>query len=124
MNIAKSILSVVAGYFIFALPSFAFFKISGQAPHQTAPLPFMVASMVFGAAFALFGGYVAAWLAPRAPLAHGIAVAVILAAGATGSLLSTLGKGLIWSQVAALALMTPCAVLGGWLRARTVSRRD
>jgi hypothetical protein len=72
-------------------------------------------------AFALLGGYVAAWLARRRPLAHGGAVAIVLALGAAISLLSTIGKGAIWSQVAALALMAPCAILGGWLRLRQLA---
>jgi hypothetical protein len=30
----------------------------------------------------------------------------------------TLGKGVIWTQVIALTLMGPAAVIGGWLRSR------
>ena len=81
-------------------------------------MPVMVESIAFGVAFALLGGYVAAWLAQRRPVAHGAGVAAVLAIGAAVSLFSTLGKGAIWSQVAALVLMAPCAVLGGWLRLR------
>src|ERR1700693_5364149 len=118
---ARSILAVVVGYLVFALSAFAFFQISGQPPHQAAPMPIMLGSIVFGMAFALLGGYVAARLARRRPLAHGVAVAAVLALGATISLLSTLGKGAVWSQVAALVLMAPCAVLGSWLRSRQVA---
>ena len=118
MNIAKSILAVVVGYLIFAVSAFAFFQISGQPPHQAAPLPIMLESIAFGMVFALLGGYVAAWLAQRRPVAHGAGVAAVLAIGAAVSLLNTLGKGAVWSQVAALALMAPCALLGGWLRLR------
>jgi len=78
----------------------------------------MLQSILIGMVFALLGGYVAAWLAQRRPIAHGAAVAAVLAIGAAISLLSTLGKGAIWSQAAALVLMAPCAVLGGWLRLR------
>jgi len=115
---ARSIIAVVVGYFIFALSAFAFFQITGQAPHQAAPVPIMLGSVALGMIFALLGGYVAARLAQRRPLAHGAAVALVLALGAAISLLSTLGKGAVWSQVAALLLMAPCAVLGGWLRFR------
>jgi peptidoglycan/LPS O-acetylase OafA/YrhL len=80
----------------------------------------MLGSIAFGMVFALLGGFVAAWLARRRPLAHGVAVAGVLALGAGISLLSTRGKGAVWSQVAALVLMAPCAVLGGWLRLRQV----
>jgi len=81
----------------------------------------MLASIAYGMVFALLGGYVAAWLAHRRPLAHGVAVAAVLAVGAAISLLSTLGKGAIWSQVQALILMAPCAALGGWLRLKQLT---
>ena len=121
MSIARSILAVVAGYVIFAVSAFAFFRLSGQLPHQTAPLPKMLSSVAVGVVFALLGGYVAAWIARRRPLAHGVAVAILLALGATVSLVSTLGHGAIWSQIAALVLMAPSAALGGWVRARRSS---
>src|SRR5436190_904215 len=116
---ARSVLAVVVGYLIFALSAFAFFQISGQPPHQTATMPIMLGSTAFGMVFALLGGYAAAWLAQRRPLAHGVAVAAVLAVGAAISLLGTLGA--VWSQVAALAFMAPCAVFGGWLRLRQVA---
>jgi len=117
---ARSILAVIVGYLIFAVAAFAFFQISGQPPHQAAPIPIMLGSIAFGMGFALLGGYVAARLAQRRPLAHGFAVAAVLALGAGISLLSTIGHGAVWSQVAALVLMAPCAALGGWLRSRQV----
>ena len=113
---ARSVLAVIVGYLIFALSAFAFFQVSGQPPHQAVPVPFMVGSIVFGMVFALLGGFVAACLARRRPFAHGVAVAAVLALGAAISLINTLGKGAIWSQVAALTLISPCAVFGGWLR--------
>src|SRR5689334_16125334 len=118
---ARSILAVVVGYLIFALSAFAFFQVSGQAPHQAASMPVMSGSIAFGMVFALLGGYVAARIAGRRPLAHGVAVAAVLALGATVSLLSTFGKGAVWSQVGALVLMAPCAVFAGWLRMRQVA---
>ena len=116
MKTLKSIVAVVLGYSTFAVLAFAFFRISGQAPHQPAPMLVMLGSIVVGAAGALLGGYLAALIGGRRPLAHGVAVAVLLAAGATVSLMSTIGHGSVWSQIAALALMTPCAIAGGWFR--------
>jgi hypothetical protein len=83
----------------------------------------MLASIAFGMVFALLGGYVAAWLARRRPLAHGFAVAAVLALGAAISLVSTFSTGSTWSQIAALTLMAPCAAIGGWLRAKSALRR-
>jgi len=119
--VARSVIAVIVGYLIFALSAFAFFQISGQPPHQAAPVPVMVGSVAFGMVFALLGGFVAAWLGWRRPLAHGVAVGAVLALGAAISLLNTMGNGAVWSQVAALAFMAPCAVLGGWLRLRQVA---
>ena len=116
----RSFIAVLVGYVVFAASAFAVFRLSGHAAHAPASLPFMLLTSACGVAFAALGGYVAGWLAGRRPLAHGVAMATLLAAGATASLVSTLGHGAVWSQVAALTLMAPSAVLGGWLRARTV----
>lgn len=118
MKIFRSIGAVVCGYLLFALSAFAFFQLSGQPPHQDAPFAVLLSSIAVGLVAAFSGGYVAGLLAGRRPLAHGVAVALVLAAGATGSLLSTRGHGAIWSQLAALLLMAPIAILGGWARAR------
>ena len=114
----RSILAVIVGYAIFAAAGFALFQLSGQPPHEEASLPFMIGFVAFGIAFAVFAGYVAAWLAGRRPFTHGAAVAVVLAVGATASLLATLGKGAIWTQVFAITLMAPSSAAGGWLRGK------
>jgi hypothetical protein len=117
----KSILGVVVGYVIFAASGVALFQLSGQDPHGDASVPFMVGAIAYGATFALLGGYVSGWIASRRPFAHGLVVAGILALGAGVSLAAMLGKGYIWSQVAALTVMAPAAAFGGWLRGRVAS---
>jgi hypothetical protein len=112
----RSILGVVTGYLVFAASGFALFHVTGQPPHGEASLRFMVGATVYGMAFALVGGYLSGWIAGRGPLAHGVAMAVVLALGAGASLAATMGRGFVWSQVAALVLMAPAAVAGGWLR--------
>jgi hypothetical protein len=116
----RSVAAVLAGYVIVAACSFAVFRLSGHDPHVPAAAAFMVEAVVSGIAFALAGGYLAGLLAGRRPLAHAVAVAVVLAAGAVASLAATLGHGAVWSQTAAIVLMAPAAALGGWLRARAV----
>jgi O-antigen/teichoic acid export membrane protein len=118
----RSIGSVILGYLLFAVSAFLFFQLSGQRPHAVAAPAVMAASILVGIVGAFAGGYLAARLAGRQPLLHGVAVAVVLAIGAAVSLASTLGHGAIWSQLAALLLMAPGAVLGGWARARRDSR--
>lgn len=123
MGIVKSVIAVIVGYIIFALGAFGFFRLSGQPPHEAAPVSVMIESIACGMAFAMLGGYVAAWLAGRRPLAHALAVALVLAIGAIASLMATLGKGAIWSQLCAVVLMAPAAAVGGWLRAKQLVMR-
>jgi ABC-type Mn2+/Zn2+ transport system permease subunit len=121
----RSIVGVVIGYVVFAASGFALFHLTGQPPHGEASVPFMIGATVYGVAFACFGGYLSAWIAGRRPVVHSTAMAVLLATGATVSLVATIiGKGAIWSQVCALALMAPAAVAGGWLRQRVASRPE
>jgi len=117
--IFRSVVAVIAGCAIFAVSAGALFALSGQDAHGEASVPFMVLAVVYGVAFALLGGYVSGWIASRAPFTHGLIVAGILALGAGISLIVTVSKGAIWSQVTALTAMAPAAALGGYLRART-----
>src|SRR5262245_7812936 len=109
----RSLAAVLLGYAVFAASAFAVFRLSGHNPHAPASVPFMLGTIASGVVFATAGGYVAGWLAGRRPLVHAVALAVVILAGAAASLASTLGHGAVWSQVAALALMAPAAVLGG-----------
>jgi len=118
----RSILAVVVGYAVFAASSGAIFMLSGHAAHASASPAFMLITILAGVVFAAVGGYVAGWLAGRRPVAHAVAMAVLLAVGATVSLVMTLGHGAVWTQVAALVLMAPSAVVGGWWRAHGMSR--
>jgi hypothetical protein len=120
----RSILSVILGYAVFAASGFALFQVTGQPPHGETSLLFLLGFIAYGVAFALLGGYLSAWLAGRRPLTHGAAVALVLAAGATASLVATLGKGAIWTQVFAITLMAPAAAAGGWLRRRVVKTAE
>jgi hypothetical protein len=119
MQMLRSIGSVILGYLVFALSAFAFFQLTGQAPHAKVPLSIVLTSILVGIVAAFAGGYLAARLAGRKPAAHGLAVALILAIGATVSLVSTIGNGAIWSQISALILMVPSAAVGGLVRARS-----
>lgn len=119
----RSVFAVIVGYVVFAACSFSIFQISGQAAHADATITFMVLSTIGGMVFALAGGYIAGWLAGRKPFVHGIAMATVLTAGAAASLASTIGHGAIWSQISALALMAPSAVIGGWWRERGVGAK-
>jgi hypothetical protein len=120
MRFLRGVAGVVVGYAVFAVSAGALFQLSGQDPHGEASIPFVILATLYGAAFALAGGYVSGWIAGRAPFTHGLIVACVLALGATASLFATLGKGYVWSQITALTAMAPAAAAGGYLRGRLV----
>jgi hypothetical protein len=81
-----------------------------------APVAFMIGSTLCGMLFAGLGGYVAARLAGRRPLAHAAALALVIALGAGISIVTSARGDDVWSQVAAMFLMAPSAILGGFVR--------
>ena len=109
-------MGVVVGYLVFAISAFAMFRVSGRDPHQEQDLAFAVFSVVWGMLSAFAGGYGAGLIAGRRPRLHGGVVAVILAMGASASILAQPGKGSRWTQYAAIVLMAPAAFAGGVVR--------
>jgi hypothetical protein len=114
----RSIGAVAAGYFVFGASAFLLFQLSGQQPHQAAPVAFKAASIVWGATFALVAGWLTARVAVRHQALHAGILAALIALSAIVSLASRPSDAK-WSQLAALAIMAPCAVLGGVLSSRT-----
>jgi hypothetical protein len=117
----RSIGAVAAGYLIFGSSAALLFQMSGQLPHEPAPLGFKIGSIVWGAVFALIAGWLTARIAVRRPATHAGVLAGLIAVGAVLSLVAD-PSGAAWSQVAALAVMAPGAWIGGLAarRARAV----
>lgn len=113
----RSIGAVAAGYFVFAASAALLFQLSGQAAHEAAPLAFKIASIVWGAVFALVAGWLSAHVSVRRPATHAAVVAALIATGAVLSMVTGPGAGARWSQIAALVVMAPCAWFGGVLAA-------
>jgi hypothetical protein len=114
----RSVLGVIVGYAIFAVSAVLLFGVTGRDPHAEQDIGFIAAADAFGVVFALLGGYLAGRIAGRRPILHAGIVGILIVSGASASLLSSLGKGAVWSQVSAILLMAPAAVLGGVLRAK------
>ncbi len=114
----RSVVVIVLGYAVFAGTAALLFRLSGREPHAAASAGFVALTVAYGVVFAAAGGWLAARLAGGHPLGHAAAVAALIATGAAVSLLFA-GAPSTWSMWAALVLMAPSAVLGGWVRART-----
>ena len=116
----RSIGAVAAGYFIFGASGFLLFQLSGQDPHQQAPLTFKIATIIWGCVFALVAGWLTARIAPRKPATHAAVLATLIALGAVVSLAARPSDAK-WSQLSALAVMAPCAWLGGVLSSKSLA---
>jgi hypothetical protein len=108
----RSVLGVITGYLIFAVCSFALFRLSRHDPYAAASAGFKALAIVLGILFAALGGFVASAIARRNAIAHGAAVAFLIALVAGISLRALPPKGEGWTQFAAIMAMAPAAVLG------------
>lgn len=123
MPILRSIIAVVVGYLVFAVSAIALFKLSGHDPHGSDNFEFMILSIAYGFLFSTLAGFVAAAIGGRFEIEHSLAVASLIAAAGAASLLMRPSLGAVWTQLAALLVMAPSAMAGGYLRMRMVQRR-
>jgi len=118
MPILRSVFAVVVGYLLFAASAVALYKISGHDPHSSGSTVFMMFSIVYGFFFATLAGFVAAVIGGRFEIEHSLAVASLIASVGAASLLMRSSLGPVWIQLAALLVMAPSAMAGGYLRMR------
>ena len=118
----RGILGIITGYLLFAGSAVALFAFSGQDPHTRTSAQFLILSVLYGIFFAMLGGYLTALIANVKDLRYVLPLAAMIAIGALISLLARPGAGAIWSQVSALLLMSPAALVGGSLRVRQLRR--
>ncbi len=119
----RSVVAVIAGYFIFAVSAFLLFRLTGRDPHAPAAIWFQFITVVYGILFAALGGFIAAVLGKHFEIEHALAVTSLIAAFGAASLLATVKTGAIWTQLAAILIIAPSAMLGGYLRQRQIRSR-
>lgn len=120
----RAFLAVVVGYLIFAGSAVVFFHGLNVDPHSPATAHFEGLTIVYGLAFASLGGFVTGKIARRTDLNCGIALAVVIALGATISMIARPGAGALWTQTAAVLLFAPASLVGAWIRKRAGQRTD
>ena len=119
----RPFLAIIVGYLVFGLSAVLLFQLAHVDPHQQPGVGFMIGSTLYGIVFAGAAGYVAARIAGKRELAIAGAVAGIIAFLALISILAQPGLPTYWSQLAAMILMAPAAVVGGWMRTRKTRKK-
>lgn len=114
----RAFIAVFAGYLIFAVSAVLLFRMANVDPHSPASLGFKALTVAYGLAFAYIGGFVAGRIGRRSDLVCGIALAIVIALGATISMIARPGAGTLWTQTAALLLFAPFSLVGDWTRRR------
>ncbi|MEN9685029.1 MAG: hypothetical protein RLZZ28_815 [Bacteroidota bacterium] len=105
----RKILGLFAAYAIFVISSLALFKFSGQDPHAQAATGFQILSAVYGAFFSFLSGYVLQLIARVKKLSY--LLAFIIGGFAAFSFFQSAGSH--WTQLLAIFIFAPVAILGG-----------
>jgi hypothetical protein len=84
-----------------------------------------VLATAYRVAFTVFGGYLAAWLAPSRPMWHTWMLGIIGTFAALAGLVATWNAGLgpRWYPLLLVVTAVPCVLAGGWLHAQAVGVR-
>ena len=118
MGIVRSVAAVLLGYLVFALSAMALFSISGHDPHAPASTIFIVFTTMYGMVFDGLSGFLAAWISKRWKFEHAFAVACLIAVVGAISAFATIGRGSLWTQVVAVLIIAPMAMVGGYVKIR------
>ena len=108
----------VLGFLLFVGLRFLLFHVTQINPHGPASISLKLGSIIFGILFALLAGYIASFIGGRPHYVAAWIVGALIAIGAIVWMVTTVAA---WTQVTALLLMAPAAVVGG--RAYAMRRR-
>jgi len=117
-SVARAVLGILVGYGLFAVFAISLFAVSGHDPHLAPSRVFLFVSIAWGVACAVLGGYVATIVAGRSDLVAGVGVALLIVLAAGTSMAMQPDATTRWSQMAAIIVMAPAAVIGAALRRR------
>jgi len=112
----RKILSVIAGYLIFAVTSVLLFKLAAQDPHQPASGQFMMITLAWGIFFSVIAGMIVQLVSGSRTLFLNYILASMMFAFAAISMI--LSKGSHWTQLFAMLVFAPVSIVGGILMLR------
>jgi hypothetical protein len=107
----RKILSVLAGYCIFAVTSLALFMLSGRDPHASASFVFEIVTAIYGILFSFLAGVVVQVIAKNKTLTLNYILALIIAGFAAFSFIASRGDH--WTQILSIIIFAPISIVGG-----------
>jgi hypothetical protein len=119
-RIGRGIVAVLAGFLMLAVLSMATdlgLAALGIAPSLSEPWPdsLLLLATAYRIVYGILGCYVAARLAPDAPMLHALALGVFGVVLSTAGAIAMSGTGPVWYSIAIIAISMPCAWMGGRL---------
>jgi hypothetical protein len=112
----RNILSVIAGYLIFAVSSVLLFTLKSHKPHGDASTTFKIATIIYGVFFSVIAGFVVQLIAKQKTLTLNYILALVIFLFAAISLITATGTH--WTQLSAMLIFAPVSVLGGYIKNR------
>jgi hypothetical protein len=117
----RKVLSVIAGYAIFAVSSVLLFNVTGRDPHQEAPMTFKLITIAYGVFFSVLSGFVLQLIAGQNKLQLNFILALLIFVLAAISMVTSSGSH--WTQLFAMLIFAPASILGGWLKNRLSNKK-
>jgi hypothetical protein len=116
----RSVLAVVAGFLVIVVLSVGIDTLLEQTilpglARAEASTGVWLFVTFYRAAVSIGGCFVAAWLAPRRPMGHAIALGILGIVVSTAGLVAMWGVGPMWYPIALIVMALPCAWIGGKL---------
>jgi hypothetical protein len=112
----RNILSVIAGYLIFAVSSVLLFALTSHKPHAEASTAFKITTIIYGVFFSVIAGFVVQLIAKQKTLTLNYILALVIFLFATISLITATGTH--WTQLFAMFIFAPVSIFGGYLKRR------
>jgi hypothetical protein len=124
--IVRSVLAIVAGIVVVVALSAGTDWLVGKLGSSfdvPDPTKMFALATLYRCAYAVAGGYVAARLAPSAPVTHAVVLGVIGTVLATAGVIAMWSLGNHWYPIALAVTALPCSWLGGRLAFNPPSTR-
>ena len=113
----RNIIAVITGYAVFAVSSVLLFQVTGQPPHQDAPLQFKIITFFYGLFFSVAAGYVVQLIATQTKLTLNYILTALMFLLAATSIVFSKGSS-HWTQLFAMLIFAPASIIGGNLKLR------